>query len=911
MPAKSFGSGNFGEWIEDGFGLPAYRYTCDQLHESRAVTPTNPAWRAGREHWHQVGNNRLVAVGTNYGYVQVRQDEGGPKFLNDYDPDRGHFAGGFGYLTDGKTRLSTFYDGQVEDFERVFGIGYLRKTVRTGGYSVDQVIFAPYGDDPLLISQVTVTNHNNHPADLRWVEYWGSQMYQFSYRTYIRSLLSRGKRRAPDMRRELSERFTHHFTTLPGSIGVLDEQQFQGYPFKEMVGWALSQVILATVAKKFSGGPVHPPVREARMDDLNPPRTFLVSLDAPADGFSIYETAFFGKGGIADPDGLHTDLPSQIHNQGEGAAFFLQRNLHLESGSSQTLYFAFGYLPEGVRLEELLVKVRKDLPGAWAHSSEAWKADRIQLEIPGEAWVDRELAWHHYYLQSAMTFDSFFSEHILSQGTVYQYLIGFQGAARDPLQHALPLIYTRPAVVKEILRYTLKEVLPDGEIPYGIVGHGMRMVAPYRPSDLELWLLWLASEYVLATRDSVFLDEEISTYPLYGSQAGSDTARGLLARCYRHLADVTGEGRHGLLRLYNGDWNDGVVVGFVKPDQSESVHQQGESVLNAAFATYVLSQYAQLLETVGDTALAGEVRRLAERQQESVRQQWTGEWFKRAWLNEELGWLGEEVMWLEPQPWAIIGGAATPEQRGKLVRAIDERVRNPSAIGAMILSQPIAQFTTGPGVMLNAGVWPSINGTLVWALSNVDGALAWDEWKKNTLAWHAEAHPDVWYGIWSGPDAYNSLLSKAPGQTLFAENLLEGEMVSENVGLEINWTDFPIMCLHPHAWPLYDLPKLLGLTFTPQGLELSPSLPLDEYRFASPLLGQEKSNGGYNGWYAPESEGHWQVILRLPEGDLQGITHLEVNGQSQPLDWDSVGGLCFHGQSSPGNPLRWKISRKK
>ena len=27
---KSYGSGNFGNWITDGYGLPAYDYTCDQ-----------------------------------------------------------------------------------------------------------------------------------------------------------------------------------------------------------------------------------------------------------------------------------------------------------------------------------------------------------------------------------------------------------------------------------------------------------------------------------------------------------------------------------------------------------------------------------------------------------------------------------------------------------------------------------------------------------------------------------------------------------------------------------------------------------------------------------------------------------------------------------------------------------------
>ena len=50
-------------------------------------------------------------------------------------------------------------------------------------------------------------------------------------------------------------------------------------------------------------------------------------------------------------------------------------------------------------------------------------------------------------------------------------------------------------------------------------------------SDMPLWLLWAASEYVLATRDTRFLEEEIPTGPLRGPQAGKETVRKLLARC--------------------------------------------------------------------------------------------------------------------------------------------------------------------------------------------------------------------------------------------------------------------------------------------------------------------------------------------------------------------------------------------
>src|SRR5271169_832469 len=60
--AKAFGSGYFGEWITDEFGLPAYRYTCNQITDPKAVTAVRKEWRAPTDQTHQLGNDRLVAA---------------------------------------------------------------------------------------------------------------------------------------------------------------------------------------------------------------------------------------------------------------------------------------------------------------------------------------------------------------------------------------------------------------------------------------------------------------------------------------------------------------------------------------------------------------------------------------------------------------------------------------------------------------------------------------------------------------------------------------------------------------------------------------------------------------------------------------------------------------------------------
>ncbi len=905
MSKKEFGSGYFGEWVKDEFGLPAYRYTCDHLNDSKASSPVNEEWHPKNEHMHQVGNDRLVGVASNYGHVQVRQDEGSPKYLNDQNPEQGLYAGGFGYLTDGTTVLSTNYPGQGDSFERLFGIGYYQKVVKGAGLIADQVIFAPYGDDPVLISQTKIKNNRDKAVNLRWVEYWGCKMYQFSFKSFIFGVVS--KRTVPELRRLFSDRFEHNFETIGNGDGIKVTKRFKGNKLTTKLAWALINFFLATFYRKITGGRVKRPVKEATLEDESPPPTFLMSLDGPADGMATNTSNFFGEGGIESPDGLKKALPTKIDSSMTDHGLILERKLHLEPGEEKILSFAYGYIPEGYEIKSLFSNYQDTLPTLLSKSCEKWKQNRISLASKEEPWVDREILWHHYYLRSNLTYDSFFKEHILSQGHIYQYIMGFQGASRDPLQHVLPFIYYDPPLVKEIVRYTLKTVRKNNEIPYGIVGSGMKMPAPYVPSDLEMWLLWVTSEYVLATRDLAFLDEEVPTYPIYGRKAGKARVKELLARCYNHLVNVTGTGQHGLQRISNGDWNDGVIHGFVPNKLIGKVKKRGESVLNGAMATFVLDLYAQLLTYSGNLELAEDAKQRAAAQRKAVKEQWTGKWFKRAWLTEELGWVGIERLWLEPQPWTIIGGVADAKQRETLLKSINEEVRKSEKIGARLLTDTLPEVAVDPGMLTNGGVWPSINGTLIWALSLVDGNLAWDEWKKNTLALHAEVFPEIWYGIWSGPDSYNSSLSKYPGQTFFTPPESEPE-TRLTMNIRLFWTDFPVMNMHPHAWPLYNLVNLTGIKFTSEGVEYTPTLPKDEYKFHSPLVGLEKTPSGYEGWYAPSIAGTWKITLTLPQEQAKAFSNIEVNGKA--IDFNFVNDqIILRGESTPDKPLRWAVTK--
>jgi hypothetical protein len=366
------------------------------------------------------------------------------------------------------------------------------------------------------------------------------------------------------------------------------------------------------------------------------------------------------------------------------------------------------------------------------------------------------------------------------------------------------------------------------------------------------------------------------------------------------LVEDVKTGEHGLMRMLRDDWNDALVMGWVPVASVQECVEKSESVVNSAMAAYVFERYARLLAYTGDDGrLSSEIRREAEKHREAVRAQWTGKWFRRAWLGPTRGWLGEKGMWLEPQPWTIIAGITSEQQTRALVESIDRELRRVSPIGAVQLNDSPDRIGQGvwksePGTSVAGGIWPSLNQTLIWALASVDGAKAWDEWKKNSFARHAEVYPEIWYGTLSGPDVLNSASSKQPGAT--------------TGGRPFGWTDFPVLNLHTHACPLLAAAKLLGLEFTEAGVALAPKLPLSSFRFESPLLGLLKSGSGYQGWYNPSRRSAWSIRLKLSAEEAKLFQRVEVDGNRIPAQIVD-GAIEIKGQGGGGEPLNWSVGR--
>ena len=144
-------------------------------------------------------------------------------------------------------------------------------------YSIEQTISAPFGDDPVLISQATITNHGNSAAPCAGWNTGDASHFNFP--------IVRPSRRWPGIatqtkfRREMGRRFSHQSCADRQHEGSRSSQSIlRGRSPQEEAAWARAKAMLRMNPNGFTA-----PVAELKpgteFESLDLPQTFLVSLD--------------------------------------------------------------------------------------------------------------------------------------------------------------------------------------------------------------------------------------------------------------------------------------------------------------------------------------------------------------------------------------------------------------------------------------------------------------------------------------------------------------------------------------------------------------------------------------------------------------------------------------------------------
>jgi hypothetical protein len=193
----------------------------------------------------------------------------------------------------------------------------------------------------------------------------------------------------------------------------------------------------------------------------------------------------------------------------------------------------------------------------------------------------------------------------------------------------------------------------------------------------------------------------------------------------------------------------------------------------------------------------------------------------------------------------------------------------------------------------NGGTWAAVDAWTAWAWSKHDPRAAWNFFLGTTLAAHAEAYPDIWYGVWSGPDSYNADYHSRPGETF-------------NVNFT-PMTDYPIMNMNRHAGPLIDAIKLAGLGHRDGRIAIDPRLPFDTFDIRLPLMGAAYKPGEHRGYYAPSAPGKFRFAVRPPAGVPPDRARLTVNGRKAKFTPSEDGTILFDTEGTPDTRIEWEI----
>lgn len=770
--------GLFGKWTTDIDGLPAYDYT--------AMTDIPASNAAAIDHWHQVGNDLYTAEAHAGGWVVPYRWERGMTRLAGRDMTEPAGLAGVGALIGGgkDTPLLRHLIHSGWKWRVRWGVGYAAWTIESENISILKKVSAPFGDDPVILIDIEIDVKS---GDWVYEERWPIIPYSVG----------------------LPLPMTHFSPAPKGIVG------------KDRIAWRVITAVSGSLRKagdiprRFQSKMLKWDIKKQHGVAVGIASYKNILLAPNPDKKSFFENdprpVFMGTlEGAAQTDAKTID----------GGIMLSSRTEKLSTGVNK-FRLIFGWCKEP-EISSLIEKYKKPAKNLWGK--------HLPLLSSGEnESLDREISWHGGYLRGMMIKDDYFENHIIPQGSAYSYLHGAHGAIRDYVFSAVPLTYLAPERAREFIIAIARMTVPTGEMIYSHVGFGQSTGAGglhAAPTDLALFFLWAVVEYVAATRDVSILDERA---PFYPKEAGkSSTIRERVAIAWRYMRDRVGVGPHDLLRAGTGDWNDPISYMVENPGV---FHKRGESCYNTAMALWVLPKAAKLIET-WSARDAAEILKFSKSLEKPMLESWTGDWYLRGWdgLNNPIG---ENRLFLESNVWCLISGIGGAERMKILVKNIAEKLDNPSPIGANILDKPvkIKHGFLAPGWDCNGGVWAALNGLLCWGYSLYDPELAWRSLEKQSLASHERAYPHIWYGIWSGPDAYNAHWAHEPGHT-FIHPLTP-------------MREYPLMNSNTHALPLLAVLKIAGVEPSALNLEITPRIPkrIDPWKIDFPLLTVEMRNG--------------------------------------------------------------------
>jgi cellobionic acid phosphorylase len=389
-------------------------------------------------------------------------------------------------------------------------------------------------------------------------------------------------------------------------------------------------------------------------------KTFFLHEQAPI-AWEARQEAFEGEGGLHNPSALQQAQLGNSDARYETPAAVLQYRLYLEADESRELRFIFGPAFDDAEIAQLREKylsaqgfaqARKDYAKYLAAGRGCLKISTPDKELDNfvNHWLPRQMFYH---------------------GDVNRLTTDPQ--TRNYLQDNMGMVFIKPQVARAAFLHTLSQQEASGAMPDGILlvkGAELKYINQIPHTDHCVWLPVCLKVYLDETNDYGVLQE-----PVAGHDGQTYTVFERISRAMDWLLQA--RDYRGLSFIAQGDWCDPMnMVGY---------KGKGVSGWLSVATAYALKLWAAICEQQNAQVEAQRFSTGAEEINEAVNKYlWDGDWFARGITDDDVVFGisadKEGRIYLNPQSWAILGGAASRAQREKMLAAIDEQLATPYGV---------------------------------------------------------------------------------------------------------------------------------------------------------------------------------------------------------------------------------------
>ena len=389
--------------------------------------------------------------------------------------------------------------------------------------------------------------------------------------------------------------------------------------------------------------------------------TYLAS-DREPESWEANQAAFEGEGGLHSPDALRQTSLACGDARYEIPAAIMRYPFELEAGKSVSLSLIFG--PAKSRTEIAHLKQQFLPPSGFEAARTAYASyvaegqSVLQIETPDRefdafvnTWLGRQVYYHGD--TNRLTTDP---------------------QTRNYLQDGMGMAYIRPETTREVLCRALSQQAASGEMPDGILIHPdaqLKYINQIPHVDHGVWIIICLQAYLNETGESTFLDERLP----FNEGDSEASVFEHVSRALDWLIEARDE--RGLSYIAQGDWCDPMnMVGY---------RGKGVSAWLTEALAYALILWEPLCRQRGDTSRANRAAELGSQLREAINTHfWDGNWYGRGITDDDvlfgISTDSEGRIFLNPQSWALLSGAPSPEQETKLLAAVEEQLHTPYGV---------------------------------------------------------------------------------------------------------------------------------------------------------------------------------------------------------------------------------------